>query len=858
MAAEKAGQAGGKGIASFGGGAPWYPSFIANPYSMGASKISEYGTNADAFRLRVHRQAIRQAIHSELWYEREGAWSLFPAQPVAEKNKHPVLNWSYQQPATFDFEVWDAQGLLTPENQESSYNYDSVPSWDPLIDEARKIVFRVGVFCWENIVAGASPSSTTLTLNGSGGTVTKMTNGSLENAATTPLAPSEMAWYHHSNSVNEIVYDLGGVASVKHAAIRLIQRSALTDSILPSTIQVLTSRNGTTWDSFPVMPVDDDNTNNLPGDWGKSPDGVAVEIATCDLDIGARYVKFRIFASDTGNVMIDEIVVYGGASGDFLGANVFTGYLGDKIDIGNDGKIACSAVDVLKKMGDNNEAQLTAHYVLSDTMDIASSLCQSTSYWNGLNTYQTGFTNTEIGWFGGVSGLVYPTYQGQTNAILGYVQELFPSIGYYFYGDGNGYLQAIEPPYRQYQPSRIMAAGLSSNNDARACVRHRTGKNMRNVAEVSSGAVASGGSGTITLFEPNSRNKYGSRRSKITDPILTSPDLRKKAAEYFLRDYAWRLQDLETEINPDFDTQLKQVHAFRAPARPNLYSKASSFSGNRRKGEMWMLNTISQHFTPAEWWGSCSYSPYFPFAIGSPEFISLSPGTGSPDPVLSMRAAWNALTDPHAVTVNIYVCSTSETGTYFKVGSTAASNTDYLITTSDGSTALIFGDEYWVYLTTVGDNGLESLPSVVLNAIIGGVAAYTSCWTVGDFAVGLVERGGPDIDGYYSYHFNAQWSSPSCGFKRMGIYLNPFVAGSQTADPTGVLKGSWAFYTDDWEWHGDYIPPGMEWDRVTPGNLTWEIYFRSKHNFTAGEKMYFRIFTSSARGVSPAGVLMTS
>jgi len=849
------------GLANVGGGAPagGGPGYGTNPYTLNTN-VTEIGNDAQGFSSRVHREAIEQFMSYEMHFLRDGVWQMLPHQPKTSEQSHPTLYQKWAEMFTLDFEVPDQEGWFTPENRNSPYNYGFAGNYDPLMDEARKILFRVGQYQYTNLAAGITPAESVAHDTFFGGPQSKMTDGLMQDPAGPTLTNCTM--YQLSGANLDITVNLGAVFRCKHYAIRFIQKNGLDSTVLPGTVQLQTSVDGTTFTSHYVRPVSDDGGSRVytpgPGDWRESYEGIAVEVCFCDIPINAQYVRFHITPDSTGNyVVIDELAVYGGVTNAVLGRNMFVGYLGDQLDFTNNGTLSCTAVDVRKKLADNNERSLTDQYPLTDTSDIIYSILHSPTYWPSQAAYSSPFGTTEIGWTQGVplTGLVYPTFQSQNNNLDGYIKELANGLGWICYPDGNGVMQLYEPPYRQNQASRLFINALDGNQTVRSCKRRRTGKMMRNTIEVISGAVSSGNAGAIVLFEPNSVGKYGPRRVRVNDNVLNTALLRNKAANYALRDYAWYLQTLECIISPGFFMAPREIHAFRAPARPNLYTKASSFPGNLRGAELWANDQLTHHFTVGEWRAEATYRPYVPFAVASPQLTSLIPGTGTPDPLLSLRVGWTALTDPNTQTVNVYVSPTSSTAGFTKVGSTSSSNISYLITTYDGVHAVINGNKYWVYVTGVGVNGLESLPSIVLSAAVGGTAGYTSGWTVGDFAAGLATRTGPDQDGFYSYSFACTWTSPGTlspvdanleGFKRMQIYINPFSQPAPAGDPTAIKKDSWQESHDEWEWHGDYIAPGLGWDRVTTTTLSWTLNLRSNHNFAVGEKLYFRMFTSSA------------
>lgn len=803
----------------------------SNPHTLPGTAIAETSTTMAAFSVRVHRQSAVQGIVAELWYWREAAWHLSPAQPLMEKGRGITLHRAYRRPATIDFELADNAGLLTPENLDSPYNKDSSNAYDPLMDEARKILVRLGVRCYDNLAAGVAPTASSAATSG---TLSKLTNGTF--ADWTGASSERVLWTVGSAAPITLTQDLGAAKWIRHAAARFGTKTGTIT--LPASVQIQYSTNGTTWSSLPARPLGGTN-----GDWEEDEAGRAVEAIFCDIEALARYVRFVITPTGSQTFGLDEIAVFGGDAGAIYGQNVFVGYLGDSLDFETEGIVGISATDVFKKCSDNNGTRLTAPYKLAELSQIARSLLTSNAYWKGQSEYSTAFSNSEIGWGSSdkLTELVFPLWQSQSNNIMGYVYDLFHSVGWDIFADGNGVVQAYEPPYKQRLPERVFICDKDGNNDCRKNRRHRTGKDLRNEVSISSGKIKTGGSSDL-LWEPNSVKRYGPRRNGITDPIASTPDIQRQIARYLLRDYAWRLQTLTNFISPDFDTHVRGIYGFRAPKRPHLFAKA----GTNRVQELWSLMSIEHKITAGKWEASAEYVPYKAQAVEPPQFISLTPGSGGAN--TQMTLAWNTVSDPKVVQLNVYRATTSS-GPYTLV---ASGGPTPAYTTLGGHTV---GQRYWYYITAVDDRGFESIPSNILTAVAGGVATTDSGWTVTDLDVALITIDGPDAEGYYTYQFQLTWTSPPGtavshpdlgGFKRMRIMVNPLSQPAPTGDPSGELWSSWAWYSDEWEWHGDYIAPGLMWDRATPGQLDWTLSFRSTTNFTATQRLYFRMWTSSA------------
>lgn len=804
-------------------------------YNLIGTKITETGTGPLAVSAAVHRQS-RETLHEyEMWYLRDAVWSQMPIPPLLSPENSPQLDVQYREAATMTISFLDGMGWLTPENLESPYNYNAANNYDALLDDARKVLWRAGIYCWGDLVQGKTPTST---LTPSGGALSTLTDDTYTDYSLLVPAPAPVTWAPGSATPFDILFDTGANQLIQHVAVRFGTKTAA--YTLPSSIQILTSRDNATYTPYIVRPVGGSGSATVPpGDWIDDKYGSPVLVAICDLGVNARYVKIRVTPTGAQNIAIDNIHVYGGTTRSLLGRNLFVGYLGDDIQVDPSGLLTLKATDVTRKLSDNNEVRLTSSYQMQDVGDIAYSLLTANGYWKGQSAYNTPFASTEINWAYGskLTNLTYPLYQGQSNSLYGYVSELFQSCGWVFYADQNGCLGAFNPPYDQRIPERVFIAAPDGNNDVWNCVRDRTGKDLRNTVEVTTGKVASGVGGSEVQWEPSSVARFGPRRTIITDPIAQTPEIRRSICTYVLRDYAWRLQTLQCTIQPDFDTYVRDIHGFRAPARPHLYARACSIAGNRRLGEMWSLTGITHTFTPSKWTGDCKYVPYHPQPVNAPAILGLTSSTAT-NPA-DLTVTWTVSNDPDLVTYNVYYSSVSDAGPFQVIHNVNPAPGTYLM-----NSGLISGQHYWVYMTSVDKDGNESIPSGILDCISSsGNTSYMSNWQVTDLVLSLLAPiTGPDSSGYYTYQFQAIWTSPPAGFKRFQICANPDVI-PQGANNRPDDSRNWQLIPPQWFWAGDYVPPTMTWDRVTPGQLTWSCNFRSKTNLT-GHKLYFRMWTS--------------
>ncbi len=763
-----------------------------------------------------------------------------PIQPTADSSRPIHIARRYRQPSQLDCWIPDNTGMLAPGLQTSPANLVG-NQYDPLLDEAREVILRLGVWCHANLCVGRSWFCTTAPSAGSLSTLSDGQFASFD-AASLPSFYCA-AWQLPTGAIVTLQCDTGATQCINHVALRFCSNT--TTATLPATVQVQLSLDGITYISFPPRPV-----AGPTGDW---EDGVmgdlyetnVTEVAFCDLDTTARFVRInaQLRADIAQTIAIDEVAVFGGSNGGWLGMNRFHGYLGDSIEWTPDGWVHLLATDTLKRLADNNETRLTGRFDYAELADIAYSLLTAPTGWRGApGAYDAPLTSAEVGWASGVglTGFKFPVWQGQGNSQLGYQYELWHEIGWQITADGNGVLQVSEPPYSQRRPSRLFIAAPDGNNDVRGIVRHTDGKQLRNVVEVTSGSPQNGQGGTLTQLVPSSVSRFGHRRMVVTDPLAQLPDFRVKTASQILRDYAWNLAQLAADIQPDFDTSLRAVHAFRTAGRLTL----TAGTGSSRTTELWSLQQYEERITNGDWWAHALYSPYVCVGPDAPQVLEMvSSSTGPP---YQTTVSWQVDTAMHLAGFNVYASTFGEDGPFI-----LASPAQPLPANSTSFTWGIYysSEQIWAYVTVVDDHGAESLPSIVMSVIAGSGGVTSSNWTVTDLAASYGQVTGPDSLGYFTYEFNLTWTSPPAsltgqdhgmfGFKHM---ILGFTVETLPPDPT-----------NHWEWRrnpADYrsfnrVPPGMMWDRKTYGLLNWVSRFRTTTAIPAGSTVYYRMWTSN-------------
>jgi len=813
-----------------------------NAFTLTGTQITETSTDILALAARVHRRAVQQEILPELWYYRDSAWSLSDFQPTM--NPPIRIAQEVNVAASCEIQLQDNNGYLTIQNQESSYNYNGSGAYDPFLDVNRKMLLRVGVKCFTNLSAGITPTASTAVTSGA---LANLTDGSFADFTGSPTDIAK--WTLGSAGSVWIKVDLGASYTIRHAVARF--GTKIGTYTLPTSVLVETSPDNSTWTAKkPLRP--------LSGDYDDSYDGQSVEAIVCDLNEhgaspSARYVRFTVACSAAQTFVLDQIVVYGSEAFTWTGRNLFCGYVGDDTRISPDGTVDLRLTDVLKKLADNFNAYVTPAFVQDssggkDLAYITQTLLTSTGLWGrqAASGYDGVVSSSDIGWYGTTVGLTFPFWQGSAGSMLAYVQGLWQGVGYNLYGDGNGKYQASPLLQDQLLPDRVFIADNDGNYDFRQFERNGIGRSLRNRIKVTTGQVAAGGGG-ITLDDTASQSRFGVVTFVASDPILAgTPPLLSKMAGRILRDYAWRDQTATAEVRPDFDTFVQRVYGFRASLRPSVYPKANTTMGSRRLGELWQITRLEHEISYGNWKADAQLIPYYAGGQDAPFLASVSSPTST-----SLRATFTAISNSKVSSIEVWVSTAQNDPAFPFVLNNTISNSGS--PTTIDATGLTNGVRYFVYLKTKDYRGVESVPSNSLSCVVGGTATDNSGWTVTDFSCTAETDSYDSVSGLYTYRFQFAWTSPgtigadyNCGTMRFRIWANPF------APPTvDTISDNWLITNDGAEWHGDRVPPGLAWDRVTPGQLTWGLAYSSSTNFNSGN------LTSNVTSLTRSGTTAT-
>ena len=785
-----------------------------DPFTLTGTQISAAPYPMDRLMLRTHRRSSNSLTLPELWFFRNNAWNLFPVQPLASAQYPITLTQKYKEPSSLEFYFADTiDAALSPSNMNSNYNSNG-GAYDPLIDSARQVLLRLGTLCYSNIALGRA-------VTGAGGGTFEgnaaLTDGFLTLNGTTGLDVLAL-----SNSTATLTCDLGSIQMVRHIATVFACTSTMSP---PMTAQVGVSEDNIHYNYWPARP--------LGGPLGDFPDsdpiGRTIDFIQPDIDMEGRYVQLIITATDTRNVAIGEMAVYGGATAAYYGANVFVGYLGDDHNVTPEGLLRVVATDTQKRLSDSNDAHLTYVYSNEELADISYDLLTNTGYWpESVGNYSAPFQPADICWLSGISltGLVFPTWQGANGSQLSYQQQLWQAVGWHLFTTGNGRLAVFLPPVAQFWPDRICTAGPDGLNDAVNNVRNYADKDLRNVCHVITGIVLLNGSGDFDRADWNSKQRYGRRTMWITDVLANTPDIRTAIATQVIREYAWRVQTLTNVILPDYETRVKQMFAFRASLRPQLWAKTSQVLGNLRMQELWSLEEIDHTITTSKWSGACTWNQYFPQLNIAPSIQSIASGTG----LSTATVTWNGYSANYATGMQVYYSQINADGPFTAGPILAPGATSYTIT------GLTINVPVWAYVVAIDVRGYVGAASTVLMTTVGlpaGGAANINGWQIGTLTASYPAGAptGPDANGVYTYEFALQWTVPASGMTQFSLY---YAVGSVPTSASG-----WKLVD---AWHGRLIAASHNFQGAV-GACTWYGRFRTSPAITHGTTVYWKLVT---------------
>ncbi len=337
-------------------------------------------------QLRIHSYASNPAYDFTFEYYRDSAWTDLTSRVVVRStdgNEFPVrVSKPYRGMYSAELTLDNSDGLLTREDRESALNLNGASEYDPLMDEARKVRLKQGIYCYGLISDGITPTVDTAL---DGGVPARLT----DNTFGTVTDETDVDWCYWtavaSEATRTVTIDLGSAQTVRHGMISFLSMTSASPQImLPSTVQFQYSTNGTDWTNI-GSAFDLSHYKN-------SISGQRYLAYFNDCDRSARYVRAVITnIAEENEIYLDEFSVWGGATADTqILKGTFCGYLGDDISApSKEGYITVRFQDVRKKEQDNNRVPVTLEYRDKRPEEIIYDLLTNESYWSSAETEGT-------------------------------------------------------------------------------------------------------------------------------------------------------------------------------------------------------------------------------------------------------------------------------------------------------------------------------------------------------------------------------------------------------------------------------------------------------------------------------------
>ena len=352
--------------------------------------------------LRIHSYSLSPEYYAALEYLRDGAWHDLTERLVSRTTggeQFPItVSKSYRQMYTCSLMLDNTDGLITPENTTSEYNLNALDEYGPLLDSARKVRVKQGIFCYEELSSGKTVTASTAPTVGA---LAELTDGLYGD----PTDETDAEWVHWSTVASEgtiwLKIDLGEAQTVRHGMLSLLSKTSVTPQIeLPATVLFAYSADDVTY--YPCAPAAFDLS-----EYSDSRSGQQFLAWFTDLDKSARYIRATITnIAEENEIYIDEFALWGGDDRGEVGISVITGYLGDAINLySNRGYVEVTFEDTRKHEADNRQVELTKEYKDQRPEQIIYDLLTNADYWVGLLAAEgenllanPGFESGDTGW----------------------------------------------------------------------------------------------------------------------------------------------------------------------------------------------------------------------------------------------------------------------------------------------------------------------------------------------------------------------------------------------------------------------------------------------------------------------------
>jgi hypothetical protein len=672
-----------------------------------------------AMAMRIHSYGVNPRYDFDFEYARNQIWNSLKTRVISSE----AINISKQHGDFFTGRLLleNSDGLLTIENTASAYNLNGA-EYDPLLDEARKVRIRQGIYCLPCASRGIAPTSTPAPTTGALASLTDCLYGSEADAGDA----NWVQWSLGSAATIVLKIDLGSAKNVSCGMLSFLSKS--TGVKLPSTVQFAYSTDDATYTNCTPLAFD-------MSEYGDTTVGQRYLAWFTDLEKSARYIRATITNISASNtVAIDEFAVYAGATAESCLIETLTGYLGESIDAENgEATVSLEFLDVRKKENDNRLIELTEKYVNKRPEEIIYDLLTNTKYWTGsAGAYDAPVMASEIGWAEAddLSSFPLTKWQGQQGTIQDYIDQLCKCIGWVYDCDGDGKRQFWEPEYYRSTPSTFLNLFGQRWGMRGTVKRHKTGNDIRNYINVTAKEAKIGKVTGIIVQHAASIAKYGKRYGRVTEPLVTTADLQQRLGKSLLRDFAYARDAITVDAKGDFDLDRPdRIISFHEPIRAYL-----------DKASLW---TIQSYDTEMRTNGRGNYLGHITSKqhVSAPPVTVVGPNVSYPHAPIAFVTtdgqavvSWGANTESNVTGYYVYLAT----------GDTPASWTwtkrPKVTSAEDTITGLAVGN-YWVYVTAVNADGTESPPSLPLHLVVDG---ENESWSYPDLQWGLeITAGAP-------------------------------------------------------------------------------------------------------------------
>jgi len=496
------------GIASLGatyelrltnGGAP-YESYAAIPSLTVSDVVSPSVMDVKANQRFGDRRPLAKL---EFW--RDGEW-----QDLSERLVFPLrLYHRLRAASTAELLLDNSDGGLARGNLASPYNYDASSTYDPLLDENRKIRIQQGWEIHPNLLRGrpydCSPAPVASYADPQGG---KLTDGHFG---------AWVGWSPEAGQPVVITCTLAAPAKIKGAAISALSQTNSGIYLPSSAAAFLHTSSG----AVGPLALAGAHLADDPGGKDKRLLGLDWEVE------GVEAISFYLYAQPGMMAAVDEIAAYDASTSWDWYRPTFTGLLGDEIafSAGERGSVRLGQVRDLSKRLADCFVENFRHYRNQMVEQILEDILVNSYY--GLELGEEEYRLE-------VTSFSLPKWTEQNATALDGCGQLAQMVGFVFEADTEGRYVFRDLEWEAqsgdetYLPEQDLlgwqptVSGLDLRN--KVTIRSRDAR-QKDIA--------------VTVVDEDSIERYGARLFTLYEPTMRTAPLARQLGRAILRDYSW-------------------------------------------------------------------------------------------------------------------------------------------------------------------------------------------------------------------------------------------------------------------------------------------------------------------------------